>query len=96
MLVPYFEINRRGCVTCCYNPYVFDTERARVLRMPDPVELTKYVYNTDTDFVRVFVWDTLEEDWSEVGGAPLMKMGASLVKDIQFAHATARMHDYWL
>lgn len=96
MLVPYYEINRGGCLICCYSPCVFDTERARVLRMPDGIEFTKYIYDTDTKFVRVFVWVECLDDWKEVGGAPLVKMGTSLVKSIEFAHATARLHDYWL
>ena len=96
MLVPYYEISCGDCLTCCYSPYVFDTERARLSRMPDKVEFTQYLYDTDTQFVRVFVWERCLDDWMEVGGAPLVKMGASLVKSIEFAHATARLHDYWL
>lgn len=96
MLVPYYEINRGGCLICCYSPHVFNYERARVFHMPDEIEFTKYIYDTDTQFVRVFVWDKCLDDWMEVGGAPLVKMGESLVKSIEFAHATARLHDYWL
>lgn len=96
MLVPYFEISCGECLTCCYSPYVFDAERARLSRMSDKLEFTKYIYDTDTQFVRVFVWEVCLDDWMEVGGAPLVKMGASLVKSIEFAHATARLHDYWL
>ena len=96
MLVPYYEINRGGCLICCYSPYVFEAESTRISRMPDKVEITKYVYNTDTQFVDVLVWEECLNDWMTVGGAPLVKMGASLVKSIEFAHATARLHDYWL
>lgn len=96
MLVPYFEIMRSGCLTCCYSPHVYDVEFARLNFEYDEIEITQYIYDTATQFVRIYVWDVLTEDWIEVGGAPLVKMGASLVKSIEFAHATARLHDYWL
>lgn len=96
MLVPYYEIMRGECLTCCYSPHVFDVEFARLNFEYDKIEITHYVYDTETQYVRIFVYEPDCDDWQICGGAPLVKMGASLVKSIEFAHATARLHDYWL
>lgn len=96
MLVPYFEILRDQCESSYYDPFTFDHECLLLTLRHITHERTQYLLNTETMFVRVYVWDFDAEDWSEVGGAPLVKMGADLVKRIEYAHTTARANDYWL